>query len=366
MSKNISLFKSYLDTDAPAYKGGKSKDEINFDGPIYKLSSNENPIGASPKAIAAMQANMNNLFEYPDNTDLRLRTALSNFYKNELTPDQFVTANSGVGIIELIVHAFLGEGLECIACNPAFLPYISFPTKVGAIIRDVPLLGHDYKLDIDGIVKNINDNTRVIWLCSPNNPTGTYLPKQDIDQLLAQVPEHVVVILDEVYFQFATAEDYITSLPYVLEGKNVIGVNSFSKAYGLAGLRIGYAYSTPKIGRYLSKLQRPFYINTLATEAAMAALTDNEFLELTVRTVNEGKAYLYPELDKLGITYWKSQANFFTIKPAMDPQLFEEKMQSYGVMVRPVGNFGAPGCVRITIGKQEANEAVIHAMKNIL
>ncbi|MFT6321132.1 MAG: histidinol-phosphate aminotransferase [Granulosicoccus sp.] len=366
MSKNISLFKSYLDTDTPAYKGGKSKDEISFDGPIYKLSSNENPIGASPKAIAAIQANINNLSEYPDNTDLRLRTALSAFYKNELTPDQFVTANSGVGIIELIVHAFLGEGLECIACNPAFLPYISFPTKVGAIIRDVPLLDHDYNLDIDGIVKNINDSTRVIWLCSPNNPTGTYLPKQDIDKLLAQVPEHVVVILDEVYFQFATAEDYTTSLPYVLEGKNVIGVNSFSKAYGLAGLRIGYAYSTPKIGRYLSKLQRPFYINTLATEAAMAALTDDEFLELTVRTVNEGKAYLYPELDKLGITYWKSQANFFTIKPAMDPKLFEEKMQSFGVMVRPVGNFGAPGCVRITIGKQEANEAVIHAMKNIL
>ena len=182
---------------------------------------------------------------------------------------------------------------------------------MGAIIRDVPLLDHDYNLDIDGIVKNINDSTRVIWLCSPNNPTGTYLPKQDIDKLLAQVPEHVVVILDEVYFQFATAEDYTTSLPYVLEGKNVIGVNSFSKAYGLAGLRIGYAYSTPKIGRYLSKLQRPFYINTLATEAAMAALTDDEFLELTVRTVNEGKAYLYPELDKLGITYWKSQANFF-------------------------------------------------------
>lgn len=366
MSKNISLFKSYLDTDTPAYKGGKSKDQINFDGPIYKLSSNENPIGASPKAIAAMQAKMNNLFEYPDNTDIRLRTALSTFYKNELTADQFVTANSGVGIIELIVHAFLGEGLECIACNPAFLPYISFPTKVGAVIRDVPLLGHDYELDIEGIVKNINDNTRVIWLCSPNNPTGTYLPKQDIDKLLAQVPEHVVVILDEVYFQFATAEDYTTSLPYVFEGKNVIGVNSFSKAYGLAGLRIGYAYSTPKIGRYLSKLQRPFYINTLATEAAMAALTDHEFLELTVRTVNEGKAYLYPELDKLGITYWKSQANFFTIKPTMDPKLFEEKMQNFGVMVRPVGNFGAPGCVRITIGTREANEAVIHAMENIL
>ena len=134
----------------------------------------------------------------------------------------------------------------------------------------------------------------MIWLCSPNNPTGTYLPKQDIDKLLEQVPEHVVVILDEVYFQFATAEDYTTSLPYVLAGKNVIGVNSFSKAYGLAGLRIGYAYSTPMIGFYLSNLQRPFYINTLSSEASIAALTVDEFLVLSVQSFHEGISYFFP------------------------------------------------------------------------
>ncbi|HFC00885.1 MAG TPA: aminotransferase class I/II-fold pyridoxal phosphate-dependent enzyme, partial [Phaeodactylibacter sp.] len=244
--------------------------------------------------------------------------------------------------------------------------YISFPHKVGAIVKDVPLLGRDYQLDVDEIVKNINDNTRVIWLCSPNNPTGTYIPKQDIDNLLAQIPDHVVVILDEVYYQFATASDYTTALPYVLKNKNIIAVNSFSKAYGLAGLRIGYAYSTPKIGRYLSKLQRPFYLNTLALEAGMAALQDDDFIQKTVQTVNDGKAYLYAEFDKLGIDYWKSQANFVTLKPKMDANIFEQKMLQYGVMVRPVANFGAPGCVRVTIGTQKGNEAVIYALQQIL
>ena len=362
MTKDISLFKSYLTKETPAYKGGKTTDEIEFDGPLYKLSSNENPLGASPKAIAAIQAHLQTLNIYPDRTDARLRMGLSKFHEEKLSPDQFFTANSGVGVLELIVYAFLDEGLECIATNPAFLPYISFPQKVGAIVKDIPLLGRNYELDVDGILNSINKNTRVIWLCSPNNPTGTYLPKKDIDRLLAHVPDHVVVILDEVYYQFATASDYTTALPYVLEGKKVIGVNSFSKAYGLAGLRVGYAYSTPQIARYISKLQRPFYINSLALEASLAALQDTAFIQKTVQTVNEGKEYLYAEFEKLGIDYWKSQANFITIRPDMNDVAFEEKMLRGGVMVRPVANFGAPGCVRITIGTREANEALIKAM----
>jgi len=366
MTKETSLFKSFLTQDAPAYKGGKTRDEISFDGPIYKLSSNENPLGPSPKAVAAIQHHLQNLNEYPDRTDARMREALSNFYQNKITSDQFFTANSGVGILELIVNAFLDEGLECITSNPAFLPYISFPKKVGAIVKDVPLKGRNYELDVEGILESINERTRVIWLCSPNNPTGSYLPKADIDRLLAKIPEHVVLILDEVYFQFATADDYTTALPYVLEGKNVIGVNSFSKAYGLAGLRIGYAYSTPKIARYVSKLQRPFYINTLGLEAAIAALDDVDFLKKTVETVNAGKAFLYPEFEKMGVDYWKSQGNFVTIKPKIKDTLFEEKMLEGGVMVRPVANFGAPDCVRITIGTQEANEALVKRMKEIL
>lgn len=366
MKQNISFFKPYLQSSKSTYKGGKTKDEIQTDKKIYKLSSNENLLGTSPLALQALKDNLHELNEYPETTGNSLQVALSEFYNGQLAPEQFITDNSGVGLLQLISYGFLGEGLECIFSNPTFMPYSDFPKQVGAIVRNVPLKGDDFSLDVEGVLNVINDKTRVIWLCSPNNPTGSYIPKAKIDQLIEAIPSHVVVIYDEVYFQFATAEDYTRGLPYVLKGKNVVAVNSFSKAYGLAGLRIGYAYSTPEIAQYLNQLRRPFLLNTLALKAAIAALKDVDFIEETVANINAGKAYLYPELDKLGVKYWKSQANFFLMKPPMNELEFEEKMQKEGIMVRPVGSFGAKGCVRVTIGTREANEAFVRALRNVL
>ncbi|MEL7223137.1 MAG: histidinol-phosphate transaminase [Bacteroidota bacterium] len=362
---NISPFKDYLLQKVAGYKGGKSRADAAQDRPIYKLSSNENMLGASPKAMAAVQANLHQLNEYPDNSDGRLRQALSDFYPG-LMPDQFITDNSGVGVIQLIVNSFLGEGLECIFSNPCFIPYHSFPPKIGAKVVEVPLIGDQFELNVAGILNAINDRTRLIWLCSPNNPTGTHLAKAQLDQLLDQVPDHVIIIYDEVYYQFATAPDFTTALPYVKAGKQIIGVNSFSKAYGLAGLRIGYAYASEKIARYVSNMRRPFLINTLSMEAAIAALQDDEFIQRTVATINEGKAYLYPELDQLGIQYWKSQANFILMKPPMGELEFEDLMLAQGIMIRPATSFGAPGCVRVTIGTMEANQALIQGLKEVL
>ncbi len=366
MKKNISFFKPYLQSTISTYKGGKSKDQIQTDKQIYKLSSNENLLGPSPLAIEALKENIHSLNEYPEQKGDSLQVALSEFYGGKLRPEQFITDNSGVGILELITHAFLGEGLECIVSNPTFIPYHQFPKQVGAVVREVPLKGDDFSLDVAGIVAAINDNTRIIWLCSPNNPTGTYIPKAKIDELIALIPNHVIVVYDEVYYQFATAEDYTRGLPYIAKGKNVIAVNSFSKAYGLAGLRIGYAYSTPEIAQYINQIRRPFLLNTLALKAAIAALKDVDFINRTVANINAGKAYLYPELDKLDIQYWKSQANFFLMKPPMDELEFEEKMQKEGIMVRPVTNFGAPDCIRVTIGTPDANKAFIEALAHVL
>ncbi|MGB0930239.1 MAG: pyridoxal phosphate-dependent aminotransferase [Chitinophagales bacterium] len=366
MKKNISFFKPYILSSISTYKGGKTKDQIQTDKKIHKLSSNENLLGSSPLALKALRENINSLNEYPEQKGGSLQVALSEFYNGELKPEQFITDNSGVGILELITHAFLGEGLECIVSNPTFIPYIQFPKQVGAIIKDVPLKSPDFSLDVEGIIAAINDNTRVIWLCSPNNPTGTYIPKAKIDELISLIPNHVVIVYDEVYHQFATAEDYTRGLPYVLEGKNVIAVNSFSKAYGLAGLRIGYAYSTVEIAQYMNQIRRPFLLNTLALKAAIAALKDVDFIDRTVKNVNAGKAFLYPKLDELGIHYWKSQANFFLMKPAMNDLEFEEKMQKEGIMIRPVANFGAPDCIRVTIGTPEANEAFVAAITQVL
>ena len=366
MIKEISIFKEYLTPKGPQYKGGKSRDEIVSDKPIYKLSSNENMLGSSPLAMEAVQKHLGGLNEYPDNNDLRFRKALSEFYGGELSPDQFITDNSGVGILQLITSTILGEGLECIFSNPGFVPYRAFPEKMGAKTIDVPLKGDNWELDVDGIISKITDKTRLIWTCSPNNPTGSHIPKHKMDELIARVPDHVVVVYDEVYYQYATASDFVRGTEYVHQGKKVIAVNSFSKAYGLAGLRVGYAYSTKEIARYVSQWRRPFFINTLSMEAAMAALKDTEFINRTVDLVNKGKAYLYPELDKIGIKYWKSQANFILLKPEMEEAEFEAKMHTQGIMTRPVAAFGAPGHIRVTIGTQEANEAFIAGLKAVV
>ena len=361
-------FKSYLNSKSK-YKGGKSMSEVRAlvgDKPIYKMSSNENPLGSSPKATEAVKKIVDNLFYYPDNTDTRLRQALENFYGGQLNADQFLTTNSGVANIELIIRGFMEEGTEAIYSNPAFGPYKGFPLKLGAKCIDIALTGDDFNLDVNGILNAINDKTRLIFITSPNNPTGTHLPKKQIDELVENLPDHVILVFDEVYYQYADAQDYVRALPYVLEGKNVIAVNSFSKAYGLAGLRVGYSYSTPEISTYLRQLRIPFMINSLSMDAAIAALGDDDFIKRTVEMVHGEKQFLYKELDKLNVKYWKTQANFILVKPKISAEEFEEAMVKEGVMVRPVAGFGAPGCVRVTIHQRAGNKAFVNAWKEIL
>ncbi len=349
------------------YKGGKSLSEVEgIDKKIYKLSSNENQWGSSPKAIAAIKEHIGSLSKYPDNSDDRLRDALEKYYDGQLKSNQFLTSNSGVANIELIIRGFMEEGDECIFSNPAFGPYHEFPAKIGAKSIDIPLVGDDFLLDVEGILNAVNEHTRLIFITSPNNPTGTHIPKRQIDQLIDGLPDHVILVFDEVYFQFADAPDFVRALPYVLEGKNVIGINSLSKAYGLAGLRIGYSYSTPEIAIYLQQLRIPFMINTITLEGAMAALEDDDFINETVDFVHKEKQYLYEQFDALGIKYWKTQANFILTQPDMDPVEFESEILKEGIMVRPVAGFGAPKCVRITIGTREGNEALIEGWKKLL
>ena len=370
MSKSkINIFKPALVPKAGGYKGGKSLSEVKAQikkKKLYKLSSNENYLGSSPKAKKAIRDGVNGLGLYPERTDVYVRQALSEFHGGILSPDQFITDNSGVALLEMIERAFLDPGDEIIICNPAFKPYYMFAQKLGARPVDVPLKGKHFLLDIPGILKAINKKTRLLFLCSPNNPTGTHIPKAQLDELLPQLPEHVVTVYDEVYYQYADADDFTTGLPYVDAGMNVVAVNSFSKAYGLAGMRVGYAYAPQKIARYISQVRRPFHINTLSMSAAIAALKDKAFINKTVSLIHEEKAWLYKSLDKLGVKYWKTQANFITIKPKKKAEKVEEEMMRQGIMVRPVANFGAPGCIRVTIGDREANKAYVKALRKVL
>lgn len=363
--EKISIFKPHL-LNEPGYKGGKTLNEVASDKKIYKLSSNENLLGASPKAIEAIRENLGGLNSYPDRTTYAIQEALEEFYEGELKADNFIVANAGSEILELTVRAFLDPGLECIMSNPGFSIYGMFAKWQGAKVVDVPLLDPDYSLDVDGILENINERTRLIFITSPNNPTGTYIPKKDVDRLIENVPEHVVVVMDEVYYHFADQADYTTALPYVNSGKNVIAINSFSKTYGLAAVRAGYGYSTPEIAGYIRRICKPFIVNGLTKAAAIAALGDKDFLEKTVNLVTTERNWLYAELNKLGVKYWPSQANFILINPNMNTGEFEDKMLQEGIMVRQAHMFGAPGCVRVTIGPREANEAYIEALKKVI
>ncbi len=359
------LFKPYLQAGG-TYKGGKTLAELGTDRKIYKLSSNEHPVGPSPKAVAAVRKAADNFHFYPDRNGARLQTALADFYQHQIPAGQFFTGNSGSEILDFIIRGFLGEDLEAIICNPAFGIYNMFSGWQGATVKDVPLLAPDFRLDVKGILNAITDKTRVIFLTSPNNPTGTYIPRADLEALLDQVPKHLVVVLDEVYYRFADAPDYVTAMEYVKKGHQIIAVNSFSKTYGLAALRIGYGYSTPEIAAYLLKYNRPFLLNQLSIEAGIAALSDEDFVQETVAMVRSERTKIYAALDDLGVTYWQSQGNFILIKPVMDPSKFVPAMLEEGIMVRAVGNFGAPGCVRVTIGTPEANAAYLKALRKVL
>ena len=277
--KKIEIFKPYL-KPSNLYVGGKSRKDLATNGrKIYKLSSNENPIGASPKALQAIRNHINGLHEYPDNTSRRLHEALEIFYHQEIDANQFITGNSGSEVLEMIIRAFLDVDLEYITSSPMFSPYRMFSDKMGAKEVAIPLLAPNFELDVEGILNAITDKTRLIFLTSPNNPTGTYISKATLDKLIYSLPDHVITVLDEVYYLFTDAEDYTTAQEYVAEGKNVIGLNSFSKSFGLAGLRMGYAYSTPELAEYIQRLYRPFLHNTLSLEACIAALSDHKFLE---------------------------------------------------------------------------------------
>ncbi len=361
-------YKKYLDS-VQGYQGGKSIEAVRKlagDKTIYKLSSNENPLGSSPLAVAALREELDSLEIYPDNSDDRLRSALSEFYHGELSSEQFVTTNSGVANLDLLIRAFMEEDSNCIYCDPAFGPYKEFPLKLGARAINVPLIGRDFHLDVEAVLTAIDEKTRLIFVTSPNNPTGTHIPKPQMDALVRSLPDHVVLVIDEVYFQYADADDYVRALPYVLDGYNVIAVNSFSKAYGLAGMRLGYSYASEEIAGYMRKLRIPFMIPSMGLTAGIAALQDEEHIRRTRQHVLTEKAWLYLELDRLGVHYWKTQANFILVKPPMSPSVFEDLMIREGVMVRTVAGFGAPECVRVTIGTREANQAYIAAWNKVL
>jgi histidinol-phosphate aminotransferase len=322
-------------------------------------------LGFSQKAALAITNAVNDLSLYPDNTDIRLREALSKDFNEQLIPDHFVTANSGSEIIDIISKVFLSEGDEVIVSQPCFLPYTAFTRWMGAKAINVPMT-LDYDYDLEGILKAITKKTKLVFLASPNNPSGNYIPYAKLSDFLSRIPKDIIVVYDEVYRHFAAASDYTSALQFVLEGHPIIAINSFSKTYGLAGLRVGYCYAPLELSNYIRKVCKPFLLSSLALEGAIAALEDVDFVQRTVELVQAEREFVLNGLDQLGIKFWPTEGNFVLIDPPMVDADFTRFMEERGIMVRPVGVFGAPGKVRISFGVRRANEAMLAAIKELL
>jgi histidinol-phosphate aminotransferase len=357
------LFKKHILESEP-YRGGSTRDDIQKAQKMVKLSSNENPIGPSPKAIAAINKHLPSLHEYSHHDDNTLRTELASHY--HLHNDQFISANSGLELIDMICRGFLDPGLECIISSPTFMAYKNFAELQGAKVIDVPLSPVDFSISTKKILAGVSEKTRIIFLASPNNPTGAIIPKNALDEIMNNIPKNVVVVFDEVYHHFVRDRKYTTAMTYVEQEKNIIALNSFSKAYGLAGLRIGFAYTTKAIANYLTKLKRPFMINAVSSEAAVAALNDLGHLLATQKMIRVEKRWLYDQLKDLRIRSWPSEGNFILFRAPYDNQEFAKDMLNAGVMLRTTNVFGLPGCIRLSVGDHDANVFCLNAIAKLI
>ena len=361
---------SYVREIAP-YVGGRPISEVAREfgldeAKIVKLASNENPLGMPDSAKQAMLKAAEDLARYPDSNGFELKNVLA---KKFSVPFEWITLGNGSNdILELTTRAVAHEGDEIVFSKHAFAVYPLATQAVGAKAVEVPAtsdLGHD----LPAMLKAINAKTRLVFVANPNNPTGSFLTAKAIEQFIEQVPAHVVVVVDEAYNEFLTPEQQYNAVDWVRRFPNVIVSRSFSKAYGLAGLRIGYGIAQNNLTDLLNRIRQPFNVNSLAQAAAIAALGDHEFLKKCYDLNQAGYIQLTQAFDQMGLKYIPSSGNFVLVKVGdqadSGPKVNLELLKA-GVIVRPVGNYGLPEWLRISIGLPEENEVFIKALKNIL
>jgi len=361
-------FKPYL-AEVPPHVGSKPIEIVQAQyglETIAKLSSNESPLGPSPQVTEVIQTLAGTLNHYPDFTDNSLRQALADKIGHNIIPDQFITGNGACDVLMMIAEAFLEPGDEYIIARPTFPIYENINRKTGARAIYADLTEPDFHYDIAAMVQAITSKTKLIYLCSPNNPTGGIISAEAMDRLIQQLPDHVLLITDEVYHHFVTASDYPNSLSYVQQGKNVVIIHSFSKAYGLAGLRLGYAITTPPIADYVSRFRQPYHINKLTLAGGITALQDQSHVQQTVNLVLQGRMWLASQLVAFQLPIWPSEANFILFKPPFSSVSLSEQLKQRGVMVRPMTGFYLPDYMRVSVGLPEENQRFIQALAEIL
>jgi histidinol-phosphate aminotransferase len=353
-------------SNLPVYQPGRPIEEVAREHnlpveSVIKLASNENPLGPSPKAVAAMRRALDSLHLYPDGNAFYLKRKLAE--KLSVKPEQIVFGNGSNEIIEFVGHALMRPGTDIVVSEYCFAIYPIMARMFGANVVSVPArnLGHD----IPAMLRAITPQTRVMFVANPNNPTGTLAPKSEIEELVAKVPDSVLLVMDEAYIDFL--DDRADLLPLVrsLKKPNLLLMRTFSKIYGLAGLRLGYGIGHPDLISALEKVRQPFNINSLIQAGAIAALDDDEHLTRTKRNNLEGLDFFSKALRELNLEFAPSAANFVLVRVGDGQKVFEA-MQRTGVITRPMGGYKLPEWIRITIGTPQENERCLAALKSAL
>ncbi len=347
------------------YVSGKPVEEVQRElglKSVIKLASNESAIGPSKKACAAVSSFLPKLHFYPDGSGFLLKNALAK--KLKVKSENICLGCGSDEIIHLLCLAFLNKGDEVITCAPSFVIYETNTYLCGGKLKNVPL--KNFTFDLDGIKKQVTKKTKLVFIANPNNPTGTIVRRKDVDKFLRGLPEKVIVVFDEAYCEYVKDRAYPDTLSMVREGKNVVCLRTFSKIYGLAGLRIGYGAAREDITHFLNTVREPFNVNSAALAAALAAVSDDAHVRKS-RSVNEqGKKYLYPEFKKMGLNAVSTEANFIFVDVKTDSKTLFQKMLRCGVIVRTGDIFGLPSFIRVTVGKPDENKKFISALKKCL
>jgi histidinol-phosphate aminotransferase len=350
--------------DLVAYEPGKPIDEtareLGLDpSQIVKVASNENPLGPSPLAKEAMRKAIDEAHIYPDGGGFRLRSAIAGSLG--LDRSNIIIGNGSNEIIELLCHTFLNRNSELIAAEHAFVVYKLMATLFGA--KYVEVTDPDFIHDLDAMADAITDETRLVFIANPNNPTGTMVDQKTIDRFMDRLPPHVIAVFDEAYIEFPeTAPD---TLRYVREGRNVCVLRTFSKIHGLAALRVGYGIAPAHLADLLQKARQPFNVNAIAQAGALAALSDADHVANTLRVNREGMAYYEKSFQERGLEFVPSHANFLLVKTGAGDAVFRDMLKQ-GVIVRAMSSYKLPDWVRISIGTKEQNERCIEVLDSVL
>jgi len=351
--------------DLVPYPPGKPMDELTRESGIQdviKLASNENPLGPSSKALKAIRQSLSELHRYPDGSGYYLKQALSRFLG--LDSEQILLGNGSNEIIDLALRTFLVPGDEVISPVPSFLVYGKAVQAMGGKNVLVPL--KEFKIDLEAIKKRIGPRTQMIIINNPNNPTGTIIRRKEWELFLMAVPNRIMILLDEAYIDFVEDPDCPLGTDYIHSEKNLLVVRTFSKAFGLAGLRIGFGFTKPELADYINRVRQPFNVNSLAQAGALGALKDLPFYEKTKTIIRQGKTALERGLARLGLEFVPSEANFILIKVPQKAQTVFEALLKKGVIIRSMRSYGLEDYIRVNVGLPEENRRFLKALKKVL